>query len=69
MNRTEGKEFKETYFRYYDIRPVEREDIKMLDRLVRAKHIEYSVKDGKAYAGATEESKKLHNVRPSAPNV
>ncbi|MCL2607546.1 MAG: hypothetical protein FWD92_03185 [Methanomassiliicoccaceae archaeon] len=69
MNRTEGTKFRDTYIKYYNVKQVEGEDLAMLDRLVRAEHIKYSIREGKAYAEATEGSKKLHSIRPPRPSI
>jgi len=61
MNQIDGKRMNEIFFEYYHGKPIDSlEDKKMLDKLVRAAHIEYSIRDGKAYAQATEIGKRLH---------
>jgi hypothetical protein len=69
MNRIMGKRMKETFFKYYHGKPIEsREDKDMLDKLVAVLHIEYSLKNGKAYARASDLGKGLHYYPPE-PSV
>ncbi|MCL2607255.1 MAG: hypothetical protein FWD92_01680 [Methanomassiliicoccaceae archaeon] len=64
MNDKELREFNSTYFKYYVRKPVEKDDIIQLDRLVRAGHVKYSLIGGRAHAEATKESKMLHGRKP-----
>ena len=65
MNRIKGEKMKEVFFKYYHGKPIEsREDKEMLDKLVLVAHIEYSLKDGKAYAQATDLGRGLHYYPP-----
>jgi len=61
MNRLDGKRMSAIFFKYYHGRTIEDpEDMEMLDKLVRAAHIEYSVRNGEPYAEATEIGRNLH---------
>ncbi|MCL2785991.1 MAG: hypothetical protein FWD81_02060 [Methanomassiliicoccaceae archaeon] len=61
--------YRNAYFKYYNKTEIDANDIEMLDRLARAMQIEYSEENGKAYARATKESKRLHDARPSAISI
>ena len=62
MNRIDGKRLSETFFKYYDAKPVEECDVDMLENLLLAKHIKYTIKENKAYAEATDIGKGLHSL-------
>jgi hypothetical protein len=65
MNRTEGKKMRDIFYKYYHGRFIESlEDMEMLDRLLLARHIKYSFKDGRAFAEATDIAKRMHYCPP-----
>ena len=70
MNKSEGKRMNDIFYKYYHGREITEDDLgdmDMLHKLSRTGHIVYKYEDGKAFAEATERSKRAHYCpKPSA---
>ena len=66
MNEMEGRRMREVFFKYYYEAPIENmDDKRMLDKLVRARHTEYTLNDeGKPCAKASSIGRGLHPFPP-----
>jgi len=69
VNKFDGQRMNEVFIKYYDERPLDPEDVPMLDKLERALQIEFVLRDGKAFARASDIGRGLHyhpskNPRP-----
>ncbi|MCL2148534.1 MAG: hypothetical protein FWH47_04275 [Methanomassiliicoccaceae archaeon] len=64
MNRFDGKEMNDVFYKYYHGMQIDPKDKPMLDKLVMASHMEYTIRDGKAFAEASKVGKMMHYRPP-----